>query len=92
MPKSILNSHAGRNKLPRPVYETKREDRLHYSVVTYNNRKYASLLWSTEKKIAEQTAALICAYRIGLFEQDYLIAIGCLLEEAPMDESLAYGA
>lgn len=91
MPKTVINSHAGKHKLPRPVYETKREDRLHYTVVTYNNQKYASLLWAKEKKIAEQTAALVCAYRMGLLEHDFLIAIGCLLEAAPMDDSLAYG-
>lgn len=93
MPKTVINSHAGKNKLPRPVYETKREDRLYYTVITYNDQKYASLLWTKEKKIAEQTAALVCAYRMGLLEQDFLIAIGCLLEEAPIyDDSLAYGA
>lgn len=92
MPKCILINHADENKLPRPVYETKREDRLHYTVVTYDNQKYASLLWAKEKQIAEQTAALVCAHRMGLLEQDFLIAVGCLLEEAPMDYSLAYGA
>lgn len=92
MPKSVINSHAGKYKLPRPVYETKREDRLYYTVLTYNNQKYASLLWAKERKIAEQTAALVCAHRMGLLEQDFLIAIGSLLEEAPMDDSLVYGA
>lgn len=92
MPKSVLSSHADKNKLPRPVYETKREDRLYYTVVTYDNQKYASLLWTKEKKIAEHTAALVCAHRMGLLEQDFLIAVGCLFEKAPMDDSLAYGA
>lgn len=92
MPKMLLNNHAGKNKLPRPMYETKREDRLQYTVVTYNNQKYASLLWAKEKKLSEQTAALVCAHRLGLLEQDFLIAIGCLLEEAPVDDdSLIYG-
>lgn len=92
LPKVILNNYAVKNKLPKPIYETKREDRLYYSVLTYNGEKYSSLVWDRDKKFAEQNAALVCAHRIGLIEEDFLLAIGSLLEELPLDDSLEYGA
>lgn len=92
LPKTLINIHSSRNKLAKPVYETKREDRLYFSVLTYNGEKYSSLVWDREKRFAEQNAALVCAHRLGLLEEDFLIAIGCLLEELPVDDSLAYGA
>lgn len=43
-------------------------------------KKYSSLMWNREKKIAEQNAALVCLHRLGFYEEHYLIAIGCLKE------------
>lgn len=68
-----------------PTYETKREDRLFYSVMTFDGKKYASLIWDRERKFAEQNAALVCAHRLGLIDEDFLIAIGCLLEKPYLD-------
>lgn len=92
LPKVLLHSYAGRNKIPMASYETRREDRLHYSVVTFNNEKFASLIWDREKKFAEQTAALVVCHHLGLFEEHFLTVIGCLLDKLPDDEMLKTGS
>lgn len=80
LPKVYLNNHAMKNGSPRPVYTTKRENRLYYCTIEFMGRKYSSLIWNREKKFAEQNAALVCLYELGFYEKDYLIAIGCLQE------------
>lgn len=92
LPKVLLYSYAGRNGLPPPSYETRREARLHYSVVTFNGQKYASLIWDRDKKQAEQTAALVACHQLGLFEVDFLTVIGCLLDEFPTDQVVSSAA
>ncbi|XP_055298645.1 tRNA-dihydrouridine(20) synthase [NAD(P)+]-like isoform X2 [Sitodiplosis mosellana] len=86
LPKVLIYGYAGRNKLPIPTYETKREDRLFYSIVTFNGQKFASLIWDREKKFAEQAAALVVCHHLGLFEEHFLIVIGCLLDKLPDDQ------
>lgn len=88
LPKVMLHGYAGRNKLPPPTYETKREDRLHYTVVTLNGQKFASLIWDREKKYAEQNAALVVCHHLNLFEDHFLTVIGCLLDKFPDDQLL----
>lgn len=87
LPKVLLHGYAGRNKIPFPQYETRREDRLYYSVVTFNGQKFASLIWSRELKHAEQSAALVVCHHLGLFESHFLTVIGCLLDKLPDDMS-----
>lgn len=86
MPKTLVYAYAGRNKLPKPVYETRREDRLYYTIITFNGQKYASLIWDREKRFAEQAAALVVCHHFGLFEEHFLTAIGCLLDHLSQDE------
>lgn len=88
LPKLLLHGYAGKNKIPMPTYETKREDRLFYSIVTFDGQKYASLIWDREKKLAEQTAALVVCHHLGLFEDHFLTVIGCLLDKLPEDQLL----
>lgn len=78
IPKLILHAHAGRNKLPLPVYETRKEDRLFYSVATFEGKKYATLVWDRHKKHSEQGAALVCLYHLNLVDEDFLLAIQSL--------------
>lgn len=78
VPKVVLHSYAGRNKLPLPVYETRREDRLYYSVATFEGKKYATLMWDRHKKHSEQGAALACLYFLNLADEDFLLAIQSL--------------
>lgn len=87
LPKVLLHGYAGRNKMPFPVYETRREDRLFYTVVTFDGQKFASLIWSREAKHAEQAAALVVCHHLGLFQTHFLTVIGCLLDRIPDDMS-----
>lgn len=88
LPKSMIYGHAGRNKLPAPTYETRREDRLYYTVVTFNGQKFASLIWGRDKREAEQAAALVVCHHLGLFGAHFLTVIGCLLDKLPDDQLL----
>lgn len=81
LPKNILHAHAGRNKLALPVYETRQHDRLFYSIVTFEGKKYSSLLWSRHRRFAEQTAALVCVLYNGLVSEDQLLDNGSLLNK-----------
>lgn len=83
LPKVLVHGYAGRNKIPLPTYETRREDRLFYSVINFNGQKFASLIWDREKKYAEHAAALVVCHHLGLFEEHFLTVIGCLLDSWP---------
>lgn len=78
LPKTLLHAYAGRNKLPMPVYETRRDDRLYYSVATFDGKKYATLVWERERKYAEQAAAMVCLYYLKLVDEDFLTAVRSL--------------
>lgn len=80
LPKQILNAHAGRNKIPRPIYETVREERLFRSIITFQGKKYTSIIWERCAKHAEQNAALVCCYHLGFYEKDFLIETEMLFE------------
>lgn len=77
-PKTCLLEWCRREKLPQPVYETVQRpiDRMFCSVVTVAEQKYQSTLWDKSKKLAEQTAAIVCLRSQGLPE-------GRLGEESP---------
>lgn len=80
LPKVMLYAHAGRNKLKPPTYHTEREDRLYYTVVTFEEKKYATLVWDRHKKFAEHAAALVCMLYNGLVDEEYLIENGSLFK------------
>ncbi|XP_069860846.1 tRNA-dihydrouridine(20) synthase [NAD(P)+]-like isoform X2 [Dipodomys merriami] len=77
-PKMCLLEWCRREKLAQPLYETVQRplDRLFCSVVTVADKKYQSTLWDKSKKLAEQTAAIVCLRSLGLPE-------GRLGEESP---------
>ncbi|XP_063103622.1 tRNA-dihydrouridine(20) synthase [NAD(P)+]-like isoform X4 [Cavia porcellus] len=77
-PKMCLLEWCRREKLSQPVYETVQRplDRLFCSTVTVAEQKYQSTLWDKSKKLAEQTAAIVCLRSQGLPE-------GRLGEESP---------
>ncbi|XP_051025033.1 tRNA-dihydrouridine(20) synthase [NAD(P)+]-like isoform X2 [Acomys russatus] len=77
-PKMYLLEWCRREKLSQPVYETVQRpiDRMFCSVVTVAEQKYQSTLWDKSKKLAEQTAAIVCLRSQGLPE-------GRLGEESP---------
>ncbi|XP_046290421.1 tRNA-dihydrouridine(20) synthase [NAD(P)+]-like isoform X3 [Marmota monax] len=69
-PKMCLLEWCRREKLAQPVYETVQGplDRMFCSVVTVAEQKYQSTLWDKSKKLAEQTAAIVCLRSQGLPE------------------------
>lgn len=77
-PKTVLYSYCGKNRIPPPKYESRRVDRQFYSICTFQEKKYSSTVWHRSKKLAEQAAALVCSFHVGLYEEDFLISTGCL--------------
>ncbi|MBN3281592.1 DUS2L synthase, partial [Polyodon spathula] len=69
-PKMFLLEWSRRDQLPQPVCETIQRplDRFFRSTVTAANKKYRSTTWDKSKKLAEQTAALVCLRTLGLPE------------------------
>lgn len=80
LPKTVLRTYASRNKISLPIYESKRTDRLFYAIVTFQEKKYASVIYHGNWKCAEQAAALVCSFRLGLFEEDFLLSTGSLIK------------
>ncbi|XP_025073342.1 tRNA-dihydrouridine(20) synthase [NAD(P)+]-like [Pogonomyrmex barbatus] len=62
-----------------PVYDTRQENKLFCSVVTVDGRKYGSSFWEKNKKWAEQGAALVCLYFLGIIDEESLTAGGNIL-------------
>lgn len=81
VPKAVLFAHAGRNKIPQPRYETVREERLFRSIAHFEDKKYTSLVWEKCAKHAEQNAALVCCYHLGLIDKEFLTSTKTLFEE-----------
>ncbi|XP_058848837.1 tRNA-dihydrouridine(20) synthase [NAD(P)+]-like isoform X1 [Acipenser ruthenus] len=69
-PKMFLLEWNRSEQLPQPVYETVQRplDRFFRSTVTVANKKYRSTAWDKSKKLAEQTAAIVCLRTLGLPE------------------------
>ncbi|NXN08832.1 DUS2L synthase, partial [Indicator maculatus] len=69
-PKMCLLEWCRKEKHPQPVYETVQRplDRLFCSVVTVAEQKYRSTLWDKSKKLAEQSAAIVCLRTLGVPE------------------------
>lgn len=86
MPKMELNKYAMQNNIPPPIYKTRRANRLYFTAIDFMGKKYSSLIWGREKKIAEQNTALLCLHRLGKYTDEYLIAMGCLLEKLPSED------
>lgn len=80
LPRTILNAYASKNKLPLPVYETRREDRLYYSVIDFDGKKYATLVWDRHKRHSKQGAALACLYYMKMVDEEFLIVMQSLFK------------
>lgn len=78
MPKCVLNCFAMKNNIEQPVYSTRQVDRLFQTVVTFDNKQYASCYWEKNKRFAEQGAALVCILGLGLITEEELIKNGSL--------------
>lgn len=78
LPKVVLHGYCGKNNIPQPTYECTRSDRQFYSTVTMQEKQYSSVYWHKKPRYAEQVAALVCCFHLGLYEEDFLLSIGCL--------------
>lgn len=79
LPKTRLLKWTKENRKKMPVYNTRQEDKLFCSVVTVDGRKYGSSFWEKNKKWAEQGAALVCLYFLGVIDEKSLSASGNII-------------
>ncbi|XP_050675838.1 tRNA-dihydrouridine(20) synthase [NAD(P)+]-like [Leptidea sinapis] len=79
LPKSQLHAWAGKNGFSLPIYQTRQVEKLFQTILIFNDKKYTSTFWEKNKKFAEQSAALVCLYHLGLKTKDDLIKLGSLL-------------
>ncbi|XP_037034447.1 tRNA-dihydrouridine(20) synthase [NAD(P)+]-like [Bradysia coprophila] len=84
IPKSILYGYCGRNDIPTPTYDTTRIDRQFYCIITVRDKQYTSVLLQKDERYAQQAAALVCCYHLGLYDEDFLVSIGCLYKRCDM--------
>ncbi|XP_022123119.2 tRNA-dihydrouridine(20) synthase [NAD(P)+]-like [Pieris rapae] len=81
LPKSELHSWAGKNGHKLPIYETHQVQKLFRTILTFNGKKYTSSFWEKNKKFAEQGAALVCLFHLGLKTKDDLIMLGSIINK-----------
>nr|CAD7594079.1 unnamed protein product [Timema genevievae] len=85
LPKTRLLMWSRKNRVRQPEYNTLQEDKLFKSVVTVDGKKYSSSFWSVyirqekNKRWAEQGAALVCLWALGLESIETLSKHGCIL-------------
>lgn len=80
LPKAQLHSWAGKNGHKLPQYQTHQVEKLFCTILTFNGKKYTSSFWEKNKKFAEQGAALVCLYYLGLVKEEELIKLGSIIK------------
>lgn len=80
LPKSKLHAWAGKNGQKLPVYETQQVEKLFRTIITFNGKKYTSSFWEKNKKFAEQGAALVCLFHLGLMTEEDLVKVGSIIK------------
>lgn len=79
-PKKEIQLYCDTNQISLPTYESNMIDQRFYSIITLEEKQYTTVIGHRNKRIAEQAAALVCGFRLGLYEEDFLLSIGCLIE------------
>lgn len=80
LPKSKLYLYTVRNKLKLPKYDILHKDKLFRAVVQIGSKRYSSSFWEKNKKYAEQAAALVSLFHLGIETRENLIKIGSMIE------------
>lgn len=80
MPKAKLHAWLGKNGHNLPVYETQQVEKLFRTIITFNDKKYTSSFWEKNKKFAEQGAALVLMFHLGLVSEEDLIQFGSIIK------------
>ncbi|KAL3185264.1 hypothetical protein MRX96_031125 [Rhipicephalus microplus] len=68
LPKTVLINWTTKNNYPHPFYQTESIEKSFRSVVLVNRKKYSSTYLEKNKKYAEQSAALVALYALGLID------------------------
>ncbi|XP_031849379.1 dihydrouridine synthase 2 isoform X2 [Nomia melanderi] len=76
LPKTILHKWTQTQRKKMPQYETHQKGKLFRSVITVDGRKYGSSFWEKNKKWAEQGAALVCLFSLGLVNEKSVCTTG----------------
>lgn len=79
MPKSMLYEWMSRHKKRPPLYDTIKNEKLFRSIVTVDGRRFGSTFWEKNKKWAEQGAALVCLFSLGIIDEKAIAASGNVL-------------
>ncbi|XP_033355040.1 tRNA-dihydrouridine(20) synthase [NAD(P)+]-like isoform X1 [Bombus vosnesenskii] len=72
LPKTILHKWTQTQRKKMPNYDTQQKGKLFQSIVTVDGRRYGSSFWEKNKKWAEQGAALVCLFSLGLVNKKAL--------------------
>lgn len=80
LPKARLHAWAGKNGQKLPTYDTQQVQKLFRTILTFNGKKYTSSFWEKNKKFAEQGAALVCLFYLGLTTENELKKIGSIMK------------
>ncbi|XP_060816434.1 tRNA-dihydrouridine(20) synthase [NAD(P)+]-like isoform X1 [Bombus pascuorum] len=72
LPKTILHKWTQTQRKKMPNYNTQQKGKLFQSIVTVDGRRYGSSFWEKNKKWAEQGAALVCLFSLGLVNKKTL--------------------
>ncbi|KAI8427801.1 hypothetical protein MSG28_002202 [Choristoneura fumiferana] len=80
LPKARLHAWCGKNGHDLPVYDTRQVSKLFQTILTFNGKKYTSSFWEKNKKFAEQGAALVCLFFLGLVTEDELLQLGSIIK------------
>lgn len=68
LPKTVLINWTRKNNYPHPFYKTESLEKSFRSVVLVDRKKYSSTYLEKNKKYAEQSAALVALYALGLID------------------------
>uniref|UniRef100_A0A131YHT9 Trna dihydrouridine synthase n=1 Tax=Rhipicephalus appendiculatus TaxID=34631 RepID=A0A131YHT9_RHIAP len=68
LPKTVLINWTRKNNYPHPFYKTESMEKSFRSVVLVDRKKYSSTYLEKNKKYAEQSAALVALYALGLID------------------------
>ncbi|XP_037034446.1 tRNA-dihydrouridine(20) synthase [NAD(P)+]-like [Bradysia coprophila] len=80
LPKFVLHKYCVENNIPLPTYDSTRIDRQFNSIITMQDKQYASVFLHKDSRNAQQAAALVCCYHLGFYEEDFLVSMGCLYQ------------
>ncbi|XP_003738585.1 tRNA-dihydrouridine(20) synthase [NAD(P)+]-like [Galendromus occidentalis] len=70
LPKTVLLNKSRAEGLEQPDYEIIPVDKMFRAVVVYGGKKYTSLFREKNKRMAEQGAALVCLFALGVMGDD----------------------